>query len=945
MGAVSAGKAASTGLRSFLWQGPQQSFDRARLTIRGPQLFALTNFAVEGLDAHARTRRGLLSLALRDAWNAPGRALVEAVEAATAASGPLAARAHVAWDSSIWNEPLDHAAATHDFAGLVRIGTLGHPQVRGALPWVIPGPGRGNVLAYGRDEALGRAGAALVSATLRAVSLGRPGVVRVMGIDAVGIGTQFLELREALGSSLVDIWSDVRVVTEQLGQLLLSVQAILTDKIQTRYASLHELNRVSHMTERFGILLIHGYPEGFDASSARKLVALLRHGSRAGVSVYISVDDAYREGNRALPRDFPSMSELEAQCQTLLLSAHPNAYANADPRLWGLVPTLDSAPPTAVVRRFAHTFAQAASRVGGERIDYQPVDEPWTRSSLDGLTARIGARNDHQPLEVTLGGAQALAVHALVAGKTNSGKSVLLQTLIQDLAHNYSPEELSLYLVDMKEGVEFKTLTELPHAKVVILNSRPELAAATINRVVGLIEERKELFNRVNVGINDFESYRRAGCKMSRVLLVIDEFQMMFDGPDHMDVARKVEDLVTRGRSMGLHLILATQSLKSGAYPDQRLSRKTLANIGARIALQLDAEDSALVLGPDNLQAATLNRKGAAVINLHNGRLDKNECFQTYYLSPDDRAARAVALGTRAKQRPLVLDGAAHARVTDNVDLRNCVRSPAVEPPPLVAGFLGSPMTLAAADHVALFRGTSRENVLLLGAPPARADLAHVASVLERERLDMLRHQEPMAIAATAVVSAALQLPREQRRVDVVLALPDAAVGPLVQQLQRLPLELQIVRGPMLGKLVTELQDDLKARTGRMDAGARVAPRFVLMLGLTAPRSAGVDAAGLGKLLREGPVRGIHFVVWAEAREALEGYFGSTGQALAELRTKLAFTLDGVRILDATDRHTVLTRNTAWVSTGDKTLIVRTYGAHALDELCAYVAAAREEQQ
>ena len=102
-----------------------------------------------------------------------------------------------------------------------------------------------------------------------------------------------------------------------------------------------------------------------------------------------------------------------------------------------------------------------------------------------------------------------VAQHALVAGKTGSGKSTLLHALITNLALNYSPDEVELYLIDFKKGVEFKAYAQhrLPHARAVAIESEREFGLSVLQRLQLEFARRAELFRKA--GVQDFAGYRR----------------------------------------------------------------------------------------------------------------------------------------------------------------------------------------------------------------------------------------------------------------------------------------------------------------------------------------------------------------------------------------------------------------------------------------------------
>ena len=120
--------------------------------------------------------------------------------------------------------------------------------------------------------------------------------------------------------------------------------------------------------------------------------------------------------------------------------------------------------------------------------------------------------------------------HALIAGKTGSGKSTLFHVIITNLALFCAPDQIEFYLVDFKKGVEFKCYgtRKLPHAKVVAIESDREFGLSVLQRVDDELKRRGDLFRKL--GVQDLAGYKRVGGteKLPRSLLMIDEFQEFF---------------------------------------------------------------------------------------------------------------------------------------------------------------------------------------------------------------------------------------------------------------------------------------------------------------------------------------------------------------------------------------------------------------------------------
>ena len=143
---------------------------------------------------------------------------------------------------------------------------------------------------------------------------------------------------------------------------------------------------------------------------------------------------------------------------------------------------------------------------------------------------------------------QGTAQHVLIAGKTGSGKSTLLHALITNLALLYSPDEVELYLVDFKKGVEFKAYAAhgLPHARVIAVESEREFGLSVLQRLDAEMKVRGEAYRAV--GAQDLNSYRLAqpDVRCPRILLIVDEFQEFFTEDDRIaqDAAQLLDRLV-----------------------------------------------------------------------------------------------------------------------------------------------------------------------------------------------------------------------------------------------------------------------------------------------------------------------------------------------------------------------------------------------------------------
>lgn len=235
--------------------------------------------------------------------------------------------------------------------------------------------------------------------------------------------------------------------------------------------------------------------------------------------------------------------------------------------------------------------------------------------------------------------------HALVAGTTGAGKSELLRTWIAALAATYPPSDLHVVLVDFKGGSAFDACAALPHTVAVVTDLDEDLAARVLRSLHAELSHREQVLRGAGVAdLADLADLADAvdvtgSPPLARLVVVIDEFATVkAELPDFLDALIGVAQ---RGRSLGVHLILATQR-PSGVVSDQ-----IRANTNIRIALRVqDPADSRDVVGvPD---AASLDRRtpGRALVRL--GRHDVG-LVQTAYVGsprsvPDDAGRRVERL-------------------------------------------------------------------------------------------------------------------------------------------------------------------------------------------------------------------------------------------------------------------------------------------------------------
>ncbi len=197
--------------------------------------------------------------------------------------------------------------------------------------------------------------------------------------------------------------------------------------------------------------------------------------------------------------------------------------------------------------------------------------------------------------------------HALIAGTTGSGKSELLCTMVTSLCLRHDPDTVTFLLIDHKGGAAFDRIADLPH----VLGVVTDLEGSLVDRVLVSLDaevRRREVMLR-GAGVADLAALEPGGTTPPRLIIVVDEFASLASTAPH--ALAGLVDIARRGRSLGMHLVLATQR-PAGVIDDA-----VRANTNIRIALRLqDRADALDVIGDD--RAARLDRRvpGRALIRI-----------------------------------------------------------------------------------------------------------------------------------------------------------------------------------------------------------------------------------------------------------------------------------------------------------------------------------------
>lgn len=246
----------------------------------------------------------------------------------------------------------------------------------------------------------------------------------------------------------------------------------------------------------------------------------------------------------------------------------------------------------------------------------------WGSSSMGELEAPIGWDDHDMPVVLRF---SAGTPHALMGGNTGSGKSNLIHLIICSLCYRYSPEELQVRFLDMKDGIEtFRYVDKatgkawLPHIKLSFTENFENPAEVFLDEIISEIHKRNSEFKCEGV-VTISEWRKKTGKKMPRILVVVEEFSQMFWEDDNSsresEISKKLQMLLAWGHSCGIHVILASQLMSQN-------DKLTLDRIPIRLALP--GASGVLANGNDSDNDLRMHH---CIINEYCGECGKNNVF------------------------------------------------------------------------------------------------------------------------------------------------------------------------------------------------------------------------------------------------------------------------------------------------------------------------------
>lgn len=513
--------------------------------------------------------------------------------------------------------------------GLLEIKGKNGANMEFLLPKVYPFPPKSLYIEHEKD------GQFLREMLMRLLSSTPLVQLEVILVDALSLGGIFNLARRLLNKDNDFIYQQ-RILTEskEIEEALKHLYEYLKVNLQEKLAGYKDFAHYNEK-EKDPLPLKALFLSGVDALSQNAfyyLEKIMRFGSKNGVLSFVNLEI---EKNNQSAEDLKKHAEFFRDNKSFERLKHLSVEVINDQGI-----------KSQHMQDFADkikAYYKKKKAVKRELKELQKDEKFWTESSQFKVSVPVGWDINHKEVCFEIGNAQN---HTLICDHSGSGKSNFLHVLIQNLAFYYDLDEVQLFLLDYKEGVEFNAYTDpiLEHARLVSMASSVGFGVSFLSWLCKEMQKRAELFKQFKV--KDLSDYRKHE-KMPRLIVVIDEFQVLFSDNSTKgkeSVEQSLNTLLKKDRSYGVHLVLATQTMRGG-----EIDSSFKAQIANRIALPMDADDSAKILDDD--VACELVRPEGIFNN--NGGHQKYHTKMSIPKAPDDFKSFLTKIHAEFNQRNL----------------------------------------------------------------------------------------------------------------------------------------------------------------------------------------------------------------------------------------------------------------------------------------------------
>lgn len=365
------------------------------------------------------------------------------------------------------------------------------------------------------------------------------------------------------------VYSSQKEIAEQIAEAKINMDDLARQL--TNYLSIREFNAKNPLSRQiYRPILMMNFPMGLEELEIRTLNAMTMDCSRWGFSMILAQPDkavaSIRPEVRAAVQELSKnvlCLRLENQAKFLRVrNTDSMTERSARIALFGL-PDGDAMDKIAAkIREQSVEASRMLIRFAEAKGICPEPKEYYTEKADDGIVIPVGYLEGGQPFRLQFDDKH---VHTIIMGNTGSGKTNLLHVMMTNLMLRYPPQEVMIYLIDFKFGLDFRIYTQynLPNFRTISVNNDPEFALAMLQN---LENEQKERSSRMGSRYQKISEYNAAnpGNRMNRILLVVDElYELVKKASDDVQksILKKLDSFAHQTRAFGIHMVVSGQDL------------------------------------------------------------------------------------------------------------------------------------------------------------------------------------------------------------------------------------------------------------------------------------------------------------------------------------------------------------------------------------------------
>ncbi len=370
--------------------------------------------------------------------------------------------------------------------------------------------------------------------------------------------------------------SSANRIDELFNAIDVKAKGIRDDKIlRSGLSNIFDLYDAGQTTETFTVVVLHNALSSLNDEEINKLSSFIKGYHRCGVR-FIIVEDFSSINTRSSINYARALDEIKQSCTRIDINEKGIARVDGiETSMMSLMPDFDE------IKVYNYCIDYLKKEKKSAYVTYEsigfgketPDADEYTRILIPVATTGSGAW--HMKFACEINESKLAPIANLILGESGSGKSCLIESMIYNASMKYSPDDLIFHFLDFKQnstaGLYLNETYKIPHIKVLTADSKPEEASFILDNIleenIKRIKTFSDLGEKYKTAIKNIAQYNKfivtngvQISKMPRLIIIVDECQYLFASDALVD---KLTSIVRLGRSQGIHIVLATQTLNS----------------------------------------------------------------------------------------------------------------------------------------------------------------------------------------------------------------------------------------------------------------------------------------------------------------------------------------------------------------------------------------------